>query len=82
MKKPLVAFGTRPEYLKVKPLVQAFQKHGIPFTLLQVLQHENLEISESNEPFYAKVSLRSDPSLQRLTILASEISKAVEPFVL
>jgi UDP-N-acetylglucosamine 2-epimerase (non-hydrolysing) len=82
MKQVLLVFGTRPEYLKLKPLLSAFQRHAIPFTLLQVLQHENLEISESNESFYAKVNIRPDPSLQRLTVLASEISRAVEPYIL
>jgi len=81
MKSLLVVFGTRPEYLKLKPLVKVFQSHGVPFCFLQVLQHETLTIEEEREPFYKKVALSSDPTLQRLSNLAASISKAVEPFV-
>jgi UDP-N-acetylglucosamine 2-epimerase (non-hydrolysing) len=81
MKSLLIVFGTRPEYLKLKPLVKVFQSHGVPFCFLQVLQHETLVIEEERESFYQKVSLSSDPTRQRLTNLAASISNAVEPFV-
>lgn len=81
MKRALLVFGTRPEYLKIKPLIAAFQEYKLPFCLLQVLQHENLEVEEETEDFFQKVSLFPDTNCQRLTNLAASISKAVEPFV-
>jgi UDP-N-acetylglucosamine 2-epimerase (non-hydrolysing) len=81
MKKALLVFGTRPEYLKIKPIVHVFQHHKLPFCLLQVLQHENLEVEEESADFFRKVVLPSDTSCQRLTNLAASISKAVEPLV-
>jgi len=37
----LISFGTRPEYIKVKPLIEAF-KDRIPYRLLFTGQHEDL----------------------------------------
>jgi UDP-N-acetylglucosamine 2-epimerase (non-hydrolysing) len=81
MKKALIVFGTRPEYLKIKPILHVFQQHKVSFCLLQVLQHENLEVEEESADFFQKVVLPSDTSCQRLTNLAASISKAVEPLV-
>jgi UDP-N-acetylglucosamine 2-epimerase len=79
---PLIIFGTRPEYLKLKPLILCFEKEGIPFSLLQVLQHENLVVEESTKEYYSKVSIEDNTNISRLTLLTSEISKKVEPYIL
>jgi UDP-N-acetylglucosamine 2-epimerase (non-hydrolysing) len=82
MKQPLIIFGTRPEYLKIKSLVILLEEKKIPFILLQVLQHEQLEVEEKNKPFYKCVKLLPNDTVTRLTCLASEISLRVEPFIL
>lgn len=38
----LIAFGTRPEYIKLKPLIQIFKNNKIKFKTLFTGQHENL----------------------------------------
>ena len=38
----LLAFGTRPEFLKIKPLINVFNKNGIEYKLLFTGQHEDL----------------------------------------
>jgi UDP-N-acetylglucosamine 2-epimerase (non-hydrolysing) len=38
----LICFGTRPEYLKVKPLFDAFDKEGIAYKKVFTGQHEDL----------------------------------------
>ena len=38
----LICFGTRPEYLKVKPLFEAFKKENIPFKTVFTGQHDTL----------------------------------------
>lgn len=81
MKIPLLVFGTRPEYLKLKPLVKIFEKESIDFIFLQVLQHQDLTIEEASKPYYRSVSFDSKSDFERLTILTSEIPKAVESYV-
>ena len=38
----LFSFGTRPEYLKIKPLIKEFNKENLPYRLLFTGQHEDL----------------------------------------
>jgi UDP-N-acetylglucosamine 2-epimerase (non-hydrolysing) len=73
-----IVFGTRPEYLKVKPLFSAFQRYAIPFYIIQVNQHVDLSIEERNEPNFIYLSLPDDISISRLNMLASTIPKLVE----
>lgn len=77
----LVVFGTRPEYLKLKILVERLEAHSVPFVFLQVFQHESLGIEEAGKPYYASVKLSPLANTTRLTQLVSEVSKCVEPFV-
>jgi UDP-N-acetylglucosamine 2-epimerase (non-hydrolysing) len=73
-----IVFGTRPEYLKVKPLFSAFQREAILFYIIQVNQHVDLSIEERNEPNFIYISLPDDTSTSRLNMLASTIPKLVE----
>lgn len=38
----LVAYGTRPEYIKIKPLVEEMEKENIPFKVLFTGQHKDI----------------------------------------
>ena len=73
-----IVFGTRPEYLKVKPLFSAFQREQIPFYIIQVNQHVDLLVEEKDQPNFIYLSLVDDTSVSRLNLLASTIPKLVE----
>ena len=38
----LITYGTRPEYIKVKPVMDEMDRRGIEYKTLYVMQHENL----------------------------------------
>ena len=38
----LISYGTRPEQIKVKPLITILQKNGFSFKLLFTGQHQNI----------------------------------------
>ena len=40
--KILVAYGTRPEWLKIKPLIMKFLEYGIEFECLFTGQHKDI----------------------------------------
>jgi len=48
----LVSFGTRPEYIKIKPILEEFDKEGIEYRTLCVAQHTTLlnELSDLKLP--------------------------------
>ena len=35
-------YGTRPEYIKISPLIKEFKERGVEHTLFQVQQHKTL----------------------------------------
>jgi len=44
----LLAFGTRPEWLKIKPLISEFKNHGLAHKTLFTGQHMDMELVNSN----------------------------------
>ena len=74
-----IVFGTRPEYLKLKPLFSAFQREHIPFYIIQVNQHMDLLVEERDQSNFIYLDLVDDISVSRLNLLASAIPKLVEP---
>ena len=38
----LTVFGTRPEWLKIRPVVDTMEECGIPFRILFTGQHEDI----------------------------------------
>ena len=38
----LLAFGTRPEYIKIKPIIDVFDKNGFEYRTLFTGQHKDL----------------------------------------
>lgn len=73
-----IVFGTRPEYLKVKPLFKVFQAHAICFQILHVSQHVDLEIEEKEYPNYTKISIENPLPISRLNELASNLPRSLE----
>ena len=76
-----ILFGTRPEYLKCKPLFAAFDSEGIEFRILHVKQHKDLDIEERSHPFYRNISLEFPLGVSRLNELASNLPKQLEPAI-
>lgn len=44
----LIVYGTRPEYIKIKPLIDEFNRQSIPFRTLFTGQHENIAPDEAD----------------------------------
>ena len=44
----LFTYGTRPEYLKVKPLIDAFKKEGLPYKVMCTGQHKDIIPNDEN----------------------------------
>jgi len=58
----MMLVGTRPEIIKMAPLVRAFMRRGMPFTLVHSGQHYDFEMSEK---FFEDLELpRPDINLQ------------------
>jgi UDP-N-acetylglucosamine 2-epimerase (non-hydrolysing) len=73
----LICFGTRPEYLKVKPLFSVFEKEGIVFKKVFTGQHEDL-LKEVNFDYRLKIS----ETKNRLnSVFASTLIQAEDIFV-
>jgi len=49
--KILLCYGTRPEWIKIKPLLNAFKQEGIQYSILNVRQHTTL-LEDSKEVNY------------------------------
>lgn len=73
-----ILFGTRPEYLKVKPLFKVFEEKGIDFRILHATQHLDLEIEEQNHKWYRKININTPLPVQRLNELASNLPRYLE----
>jgi len=76
-----IVFGTRPEYLKCKPLFNAFEKANLDYKIIQVKQHKDLEIEEKEKKQYVCIDLESTQGLSRLNELASELPKSIESII-
>jgi len=55
----LLVFGTRPEYIKIKPLIEVFKKNDHPFKVLFTGQHTSLIPSEALEYIDLKVNIKN-----------------------
>lgn len=47
MKHPVIVYGTRPEYIKLKPVIKAFEKMDYPYQVIQIGQHDTSFIGEN-----------------------------------
>lgn len=72
----LICFGTRPEYLKVKPLFKAFEAKGIPYKTVFTGQHETL-LTEI--PFDWRLHIKVDyETVNRLNSVFTSVMKQGE----
>jgi UDP-N-acetylglucosamine 2-epimerase (non-hydrolysing) len=68
MNKILVCYGTRPEYLKIKPILIELRKKQVPFSILKIGQHTTT-IREEPFDFFIEVM----PSGNRLDSIFTSI---------
>jgi len=67
-----IVFGTRPEYLKIKPLIYKLKLSNINYNLFHISQHENIDIISVEGPItYIKIS--NNEIMTRLCLLSTEI---------
>lgn len=76
-----IVFGTRPEYLKVKPLFKALERQNLEFRILHVGQHIDLRVEEETHQWYRKIGIDPVQGVSRLTELASSLPTGIEPFI-
>ena len=67
-----IVFGTRPEYLKIKPLIQMLKQSNINYSLFHISQHEHIDIDPNEGPI-TYIKLSDSQTLTRLSLLSTEI---------
>lgn len=72
-----IIFGTRPEYLKIKPLVHALKRHNLSYLLIHISQHEHIDIDLNDGPI-TYIKLTSHESMTRLCMLSTEIMSKLD----
>ena len=65
-----IIFGTRPEYLKLKPLICEFKKRNIPCSVIYIQQHSSLDEEIDND--YTRLSIDNTVS-DRLCCIGEQI---------
>lgn len=79
--KPFIVFGTRPEYLKLKPLALMFHTLRIDFQFVHILQHEDLHVDTLLQAYLLTIPLHTMNNISRLTQLATSIPIALENYL-
>jgi UDP-N-acetylglucosamine 2-epimerase (non-hydrolysing) len=67
-----IIFGTRPEYLKIKPLINKLKLVNINYNLFHISQHEHIDISADEGPI-TYIKLSQNDTMTRLCLLSTEI---------
>lgn len=74
----LVCIGTRPEYLKIKPLLKSFEQEGLEYSTLFTGQHKDLL---KNVKFDYEINIPKNVEINRLNNLFSSIITLCEPII-
>ena len=75
MMKILICYGTRPEHIKIKPLLNKFKESNISFRTLNVRQHENLVKDEADHVVFLR---DASISKNRLDLILSTVADIEE----
>ena len=70
----LLTFGTRPEWIKIKPLVKVFKKNGYPYRVLFTGQHSTLIPPDAEKNIHVSISI-SDGANRLDSIVKSLMDK-------
>ncbi len=77
----LVCYGTRPEWIKIKPLISAFKTQDIKYRVLQVRQHSTL-LEDNQYVNYFLDIVSNDSNTNRLdNIVANIVNIPAETFI-
>jgi UDP-N-acetylglucosamine 2-epimerase (non-hydrolysing) len=72
-------FGTRPEYLKLLPLIRIFQREGFfPFQVIWVQQHTSIDVDPVICPVVLPIQTRSE---NRLEDIGAQILESLPSFL-
>ena len=72
MKKYAIIFGTRPEFLKLKPIIQEFKQNSLPYKVIYINQHENIDENLEDDIYIYKIVIENITN-ERLSNIGSEI---------
>ena len=78
MSKYAIIFGTRPEYLKVKPIISEFANRNINFSVIYVQQHTTID--EDMEYFYKKLEIENTCN-DRLCCIGEQILLKLQGYI-
>jgi len=78
MSKYAIIFGTRPEYLKVKPIITEFMNRNIDFSVIYVQQHTTID--EDMEYFYKKLEIENSCN-DRLCCIGEQILLKLQNYI-
>lgn len=78
MFKYAIIFGTRPEYLKVKPIITEFMNKKIDFSVIYVKQHTTID--EDMEDFYKKLEIENT-CRERLCCIGEQILLKLQDYI-
>jgi UDP-N-acetylglucosamine 2-epimerase (non-hydrolysing) len=70
----LIAYGTRPEWLKIKPIIQELKYNKIPFLTLFTGQHK--DIIENDVIPDLKIAINESYTMDRLNKVATDVMRA------
>ena len=73
----LIAFGTRPEWLKIRPVIDAIEGK-IPYRLLYTGQHTDIIDSSLANYKYNKIQITSDLSPNRLDSIVCSVMSQID----
>ena len=79
MQNYCIVFGTRPEFLKLKSLISEFKINHIPYKVIYIRQHENIE-EELDESFLS-LSIEQTDIRDRLSHIGSQILLKLPAFI-
>ncbi len=77
----LVCYGTRPEWIKIKPLLNRFKQEGIRYDVLNVRQHTNLLEDTSEVNYVLDIKSETSNSNRLDNIIANITSIPSEAFL-
>lgn len=80
MRSFAICFGTRPELLKLRPVISEFQNSNInKFIVIYIKQHS--ELQENIDPSWIQLNIKSSDSASRLNLLGSQILENLPKYI-
>ena len=73
-----IIYGTRPEFLKLKILIETFKRNNVNFSVLKVNQHEHFQ---EDCGYYNNILDIEDLSKERISNIGSNILKKLPEYI-